>query len=441
MADATKVTTGDDTTILESDGTEKLGAGSSDFSPDTSNSLDELLKQSEADAAEAAGDASVNVDPPVKETPSANDNVPAVKETTDEVVPVKETPAPSTPPADEFDAIALPPYTKPNTAKSFEQLKTAARTKLATVEAEREAFKKELEAAKSAAPVAPVAAEVEKELKELREFRQKMDVEADPSFKDFDAKIASNTEAIYSRMEAAGLDKSIIERVKALGGPGEVDWDKVAAKLPGNFRRFLDAKIVDNEDLIDKKKAAIEAAKKNSTEFLKSRESQITGTAAERQAKTEAQIAELTPKALPWMVKKTAAADATPEVKAEIERHNKLVADVSKDLADAKADDSPEMRAILVLSYGQFRRGQIDLAQERANSAALVDNHKKEIAAVNAKLAEVTGKLDKIKKSSTGRLTGGLAPTAERPAPKANYDQSTDDALDTLLAAAKASKE
>src|SRR6185503_12501391 len=121
-------------------------------------------------------------------TPPADDNTPPAND--------KTPPEDDKKPTDDFDAITLPPYSKPKTNESFDKLKTLARERVAAAEQERDALKKERDelAAKLGNGI-PV--ELESELKELRSFRSKLDVEADPEFKTFDKTIADNTESIY----------------------------------------------------------------------------------------------------------------------------------------------------------------------------------------------------------------------------------------------------
>src|SRR6185503_19619894 len=180
------------------------------------------------------------------------------------------------------------------------------RERVAAAEQERDALKKERDelAAKLGNGI-PV--ELESELKELRSFRSKLDVEADPEFKTFDKTIADNTESIYARLKADGFTDEHIAKIKALGGPSEVDWD--AVKMDGRLKRFVDAKIIENENTLEKKNKAI----------------------AEAKAKDGATAAE----------------------KSAVESHNKLVKESNEFLAQAVADNSPELRSLLAVGYVQ----------------------------------------------------------------------------------------
>jgi hypothetical protein len=175
-------------------------------------------------------------------------------------------------PADEFDAIELPPHTKPKTGEAFGTVKALARQRIAAIQKERDELKEKLDAADKLSKDLPE--DTKKELEELRKFRQQMDVEADPTFKEYDTKSASNLEAIYSKLTDNKFNKDAIDKIKELGGPANVDWDKLAAdgRITPGLKRFIDGKLFENDDLVEKKKQAIDAAKKNAAEFLKKRE-------------------------------------------------------------------------------------------------------------------------------------------------------------------------
>jgi hypothetical protein len=172
---------------------------------------------------------------------------------------------------------------------------------------------------------------VAKELEELRAFRLKLDVEADPSFKKFDEQVTANVESIYSKLRAAGVGEESIKKIQELGGPGEVDWDSLSSKLNPQLKRYIDGKLFENEDLVEKKKQAIEAAKKNAGEFLKTREQELgKSTEANRKA-TETEINGMLPQ-MPWLKEREITANAKPEEKASAESHNKLISEIRENM-------------------------------------------------------------------------------------------------------------
>src|SRR6185436_6579366 len=143
--------------------------------PDTSAALDKMLAEAGFSPDGQPLDERRSADEPTAEERAAAEKAEADKK----AAAAKK---------DDLDAVELPPYTKPKTAESFAKVKTIARQKIAAIEKEREELKaKMVELEKTAKDGLP--AEAKKELEELREFRAKVDVEADPKFKEYDATI------------------------------------------------------------------------------------------------------------------------------------------------------------------------------------------------------------------------------------------------------------
>jgi len=335
---------------------------------------------------------------------------------------------------DDLDAVELPPYTKPKTAESFAQVKTIARQKIAAVEKEREELKAKMaELEKTAKDGLP--AEAKKELEELREFRAKVDVEADPKFKEYDATITSNVESIYSRLSANGFSEDSIKKIKELGGPENVNWDALADKIPASLRRYVDAKLVENEDLAEKRKKAIETAKANATEYLKSREGELSHDDAQFATKTNDEWTKTVVPKIPWLVKQEIPKDAPADKRKIAEEHNSLVDRINADLKDAMEDNTPGMKALLMGGYAISQKLQFEFELLKTTSAAKITSLEKE-------LADAKAMIDRIKKSSSGRLASSapITPSA-KPAGKINLNETTGEALDRLRKEAEAEAE
>ena len=411
----------------------------SSFNPDTSNALDELLKQTQKtpeQLAEETAEAERAAEKAKEKTPEqlAEEKAAADKAEADRAAAEKS--------KDPFDAVELPPYTKPKAAEAFATVKTLARERIAAAEEKARVLAEELAAAnKKAGEAGKLPPEVEKELIELREFRQKLDVEADPSFREFDSKITSNDELIYAKLKQAGVDDAGIDKIKKFGGPKELDLESLGDKLPAPIRRYIEGKVFENEDLAAKKDQAIAQAKKNAGEFLKAREEATQTSAASRQKAVETQITEMRPQ-LAWLQPKDIPANAKPEEKAALQAHNAFVAKIEGDLKDVIADDSPTMRAILVLGYAQLHKVRDDLAAEKAASKKAEDAHKAALAEVEGKLKKAEDLIARIKGSSTTRLRDSSAPGAGDPKAKAkvNLNEDTGSALDRLRAEHEAAK-
>lgn len=432
----------------------------SEIDPLSVNALDAAFREIGGNPAKPEDALAVveKVEPKVKETPApkADEAPPAKKEVASEDAiddaisraikdeetakaekekpVVKETPAPAAE-KDELDGVELPSNVKPNTVKSFDRVKEVARERIAAIAKEKEILAKEIETLKAKTSEG-LPKEVEAELKSLREFRAKLDVEADPAFTSFDKTVADNTEAIYARLAATpGIEAKTVDAIKALGGPAEVDWDAPNIKLPAALRRFIDAKLVENETIADKKTKAIADAKSNADQYLATRrEEQTKGTEVQNKA-VETEIETLLPK-FPWFKELKAKDGASDEDKTAIDNHNKLVADAKETLKDAVNDNSPTMRAILAVGYAQLLKTRADFTSFKATAAAKEKQLTTDLEAATTLIA-------KIKKSSTTRLRETAAEEDGGGKASKQVDLATPgtDALDKHLAAIQAAKE
>lgn len=332
---------------------------------------------------------------------------------------------------DDLDAVELPPYAKPATTQSFEKVKQLAREKIAAAAKERDELRAKLEEVEKTAKDG-LPAEAKKELEELREFRAKVDVEADPKFKEFDATIVSNTEAIYSKLAANGFSPDAIKKIKEMGGPDKVDWDGLANRIPSTLKRYVESKLVENEDLIEKRKQAVEKAKENAAEYLKSREGELSRSDSEHATRsTEEWNKEIKPK-ISWMVIQNIPKDAKPEDRKAAEAHNKLVTDIEADLKDAFEDPSPKMKAILASGYAVSKKLRFEYDLLKATSEA-------KVASLEKDLKDAKDMIERIKKSSTGRLASSAPVTpGSTKSGKVNLNEHSADALDRLLAETQA---
>ena len=377
---------------------------------DTSEALDALLQGTDETTAIAAPKAEDAVPKVEDVVPKAEDAVPKV----DDVVPKAEpkVDAAPAPVKDELDGIELPPHVKPKTVEAWSKLKDTAKRKITelsaaadTAKAEAEAARKERDELKQSS----LSSEEQKELAQLREFRQKIDVEADPSFREFDTKISENVAAIYSRLGRSGFSKESIDKIKTLGGPDKVNWEPLRDKLTPELLRYLDAKLVENEDLGEKKGIAISKAKETSSEFLKSRQTELAKSGSGFKAEVQKEFEALSPK-LPWLKSVEIPKDAKPEVRAQLEASNAAVKEIQADIKEAIEDNSPTMRAVLVAGYATMLRLQVEAKSRGAEHKAEVDKLKSENAKLQGTLKEKETFIEKIKGSSTGRLSKSSAP-------------------------------
>jgi hypothetical protein len=400
--------------------------------------LDDLLKQATGgepeltDEEKAKAEADAKATEEAAKAASATSDEDKAKAEAEAKAKADEEAKAKAPEPENFEKIELPPHAKPKTAEAFSEVKTLAKERLKEERAKREAAEKraadlerEAQELKKAAPKADE--KTEQELKELREFRAKVDIEADPKFREFDEKATRNTEAIYAKLKSAGADDTLIEHIKKLGGPAEVDWDKVVDKLPSQVRRFIDAKLVDNEDLAANKARAIEDAKKNASEYLSKRQVEFSQSSEAIVKATRAAVEASLPN-LGWFAVKDIPKDAKPEEKAALEAHNKFVKETQSEVDSMISEHTPEMNAVRIAAFAQLK-------YERMERAKLDAAHKAEVEKLTKERDEAKGLLARVKNSSTTRLRDSSAPSAgdKGNAPKVSLNIRTEDALDQHL--------
>lgn len=378
-----------------------------DLSKDSEAALDDLISKRTANEEE-------------KPAAPAADEKPADEKPADK--PVDEKPADEKPADDKkkdrLDEVELPPYTKPKAAESFARVKEIARQELKQREEQIAALQKERdEAVKKSTETPKVSPEELKELEDLRNWRKSIDVENDPSWKEFDGRVSKNVENIYSKLKEAGMSEANISEIKKLGGPAQVDWEPIYEKLPSATRRYIDAKLVENENISEQKKEALASAKTKADEFLKAR--------TEKEQKSEAQTIEAQKKAvdayrpkLEWLNNKDVPANATPEQKKEIETHNAFVGKMNGIIEESFKNRSPEYLAQLAV-------GTVLAHYYSAANAGLTDENKR----IADELAKANAELDRIKKASGANRREAATPV---PPKKTDIFGSAEDALDNL---------
>ena len=394
-----------------------------DGSPYEPNADDIQKKEADDKAAKEAADKKAAEEAAAKGTPTDEEKAKAEK--AEKEAADKKAADEAAKGKDELDSVELPPHTKPKTAESFGELRRIAKEKVAAANKERDEIKAKVAELEEKVK-AGLSSEEKKELEDLRTFRKSVDVEADPAFKEYDNRVTANVEAIYSKLTAAGFDETAIKKIKEMGGPGEVDWDGLAAKgkISSSLKRFLDGKLFENDSLAEEKKQAIAEAKKNADVYLKNREAQWVAQSDGRATETNKEWStEVMPK-MPWFVESKITADMKPEEKKVAEEHNKLVKQLQVDVKDAIADDSPRMKAMMVAGYAMSQKYAWELARLKTDSEA-------KLAAVTKELTEAKAMLDRIKKASPGRVQSA-APHIT-PSKPSSVNTNSSEALDKLL--------
>lgn len=300
------------------------------------------------------------------------------------------------PEPDELDKVELPPNAKAKSTEAFSEVKRVAREKISLLVTKTKELEVKVAELESKTKDGGLTSEIKTELEELRGFRAKMDVEADPAFKSFDIKAAEVTESIYAKLLTGGATAPVIAKIKELGGIAEVNWEPILKNLPDQIRRSVEAKLVEVEDLGERKTKAIKEAKENAGKYLAEKQEQ---SAKHREISTQKALAygEKLLAETEWMKPKQVPSGATPAEKTKIEDYNKFLKDASVAVSEAAKDDSPEMRAALGLGVAELLKVRRDFAEHKSSSEA-------QIRELEKNLKEAQALLEKIKKGSTQRL-------------------------------------
>lgn len=339
------------------------------------------------------------------------------------------------PKSDVLDSVELPPQAKARSGEAFAKVKELARQeikkredqitsqteKISKAEADLAAARKELESRPTVDPA------VEKELGELRNWRKQIDVEADPKWKEFDTRVTRNQDAILLKLAAHGMSKKDQDEAKRLNF--QINWDDILPKLPSDTRRFVEAKLVENESLEMDKKEALQTAKSKADEFLKERAS-TEETRLKQAIQEEQKVVNHFLSQLEWTKKQEVKADAPTEQKAQAEAANKFIAESEDRLKQLMDDRSPNTRAQMIVGTLLAYKYKADLAAKEQELDALKTSHKAEIEKTKEELKMATEELDRVKKASgAGRRPSNAVMTS-----KSNNDliRPGGDALDQL---------
>lgn len=399
-------------------------------SPDTSTALDDLRKavhDKKAAAAEPAPEVEPKPDgePKPGDEPKAGDEPPAK--------PAATPAAPAVPPKDEAaekraaelfkDSPGLPAGASPKSSEAFSSVKIRAAQEIAKLEQQLAELKK-ANSEFSEKLKNPVPAEVTKELEELRQFRARLDVDLDPKFKEYDKAVTSAQEFIYAQLKKSpAVTDETISQIKKYGGPENVNMAKIFEVIKDpTIQRLVETKIADIEQQKFNKDQAIKSVKENIGQYLSEREQAFKQSATHHTTATKAELDQLLPK-VEWLAEKTAPAGADEATVKSIKEHNEFVKTTRQQLDEALADDSPQMRAIMLVGMAQlFNLQKVDATR------------KVEIESLTKKLDEANKLIERLKSASRSNSRESGAPT-NRPEPvktKDNFNISAGDSLDSI---------
>lgn len=404
---------------------------------DTSSALDKLKSESDARAkqkAEAEAEAVPPVEPKTETLPAKPAAEP--KAGAPEPKPAATPPAvvapPAVPPKDEAavkraddlfkDAPSLPPGASPKSSEAFAAVKIRAAQEVSKLEQKIQELTKTTSELSEKLKT-PVPSEITKELTELREFRARLDVDLDPKFKEFDKAVSSAQEFIYTQLRKSPvITDDVIAQIKKHGGPENVNLTKIfeAVKDP-TIQRLVESKVADIEHQKFNKDQAIKDTKENIGKYLSEREKSFKQSVESHTSTTKKELDKLVA-GLAWLKETAPEAGADEAATKSAKEHNEFVSLTRKQLDEALSDDSPEMRAIMLVGMAQL----FNLQRVHAGTRAEVDSLK-------TQLSEATALVDRLKSSSRTPLTSG-APTAATPAnkPKDDFSTPAGDALDRI---------
>jgi hypothetical protein len=327
-----------------------------------------------------------------------------------------------TPKVSQLDDIQLPEGASPKAGESFQKLKEAAAATIAERDTELGTLRGRVQELESATPTA-LTPEIEAELTQLREFRAKLDIEADPSFKDkFEGKAGHLRDFIYDQLKSAGVGDDSITKIKELGGPEKVNLDTVYKSLNNEpVKRLVEAKVNDLLVIEFDKNRAVKEAKDNVGKYIESRQEEYTKSVSEHRDTTNREVEALLPK-LTFLTPAAPKPGAPAEAVAAHKQATEFAGTVRAHMEGAAADDSAKMRAILITGMGQ-------LLYTKQIYGALSEAHKK----LTTAHTDLQTRYDKIKTAGKSRLGSSSAPnTPVKTAPSNNPHMTASESMDNL---------
>lgn len=330
----------------------------------------------------------------------------------------------------------LPPGASPKSSEAFAAVKIKAAQEIAARDKELEETRAKLAEAEAKASQGPDP-ELQRELEDHRTWRARLDVEADPKFKEFDKQVATSQEFIYSQLrKSPNLPTGTIEKIKEYGGPENVNLEKIFAALRDpTTQRIIESKVADIEVAKFSKEEAIKSAKVNIGQYVEEQRKAFAGNATAHNSATEKEFSELSTR-LTWLAPRAVDPKAEEATRKGAEEHNKFIVDTKAQLAEALRDDSPKMRAIMLAGMAQLLHLQHVRAAEKAVAEATKKSFDDQLTVIKKERDELTAKLAKFTNASVGRLREGGAPPGGRTEKSAtvNFETRTADALDAIAA-------
>lgn len=390
----------------------------------TSDALDELAKTVVEKKTKEAADAP-EPDPAPAPAPSVKEPTPEETATAAKAAAEKEE---HTKRANEFfkDAPTLPPGASPKSSEAFSSVKIRAAQAIAERDAKLEEANKKITEYEAKLKDA-VPPEVVSELEDHRQWRAKLDVEADPKFKEFDKQVTSAQDFIYAQLaKSPHLPSDIVEKIKKLGGPENADLTKVYAAIKDStLERIVQSKVAEIEQAKWSKQQAIDATKKNIAQYVADRQTAIHESVNSHNVETR-EVFETISGKFPWSKDLPVDPKADEVTRKNAEAHNSQAKEIRDQLEEAFSDSSARMRAILLAATAEL----IWRKKEFADRGAKLEE-------LTKKLTESDAQLAKLKSASVGRLKeGGAAPGGRvevKPKESDIFNKPAGQALDDIM--------
>lgn len=351
-------------------------------------------------------------DPTVEEKPIEGE---AIETPTEAVTPV-ESAKPEDEEDDDLKAIQptrhAPPAIK-NGIKTLKGLVKETRSKLKTIEDENIQLKTQLETAPKIDP------DRQKQIEEAETFYRLHNLEKDPEFiQKYDGPINSETEGLITFLKTMNLPEETANAIRERGvaGMGE-EWfySKIIDKLRGFNRSKVEGAVSKIMGLQFERKTAVESAASDLQSFTKAREESQQKHWQNWSQEAMDEGAKLAKEMGTWAQEMTPPPNATPEQKAEVERHNvkfKEHLGVVQQAIEGINTGNPRSitRAAMAIAHARH------LASEVAIQKAEADRYKAEADSLRARLGKIqsAGKVSDIeapppKKDITGPRVGMTA--------------------------------
>lgn len=322
------------------------------------------------------------------------------------------------------DSPVLPANASPKSSEAFSSVKLTAAREISKISSELEDAKKKLAEAETKLK-SPLPPELEQELTQLREFRAKLDIEGDPRFKKFDEKISASHEFIYAQLKRSpNITDDTIKKIKELGGPEHVNMDTILASVKDStIQRLVESKLSDIEMTKHEKDQAISAAKSDIKKYTAQREQEWAQSANAHNTETQKNLNDLTSK-VSWLNEVQVDPKADEAARKSAEAHNGFAKKMREEIQLASTDDSPAMRATLVLGMAHLFRLQ-----------AVHEATKAQLTTITKERDDAVALAERLKTASVSRLKdSGAPPSGTAPAKPAgpNFNESAAEAMDRL---------